>query len=242
VTGVRAIRTIVLGSWAIFFASLWLTGDGARYLGDRTLWVIPFGAIATTAALLGIARRPTPGGTPPSETVGALALLAPIVAVLAVPNAQLGADAAERRAMDPQAAARIARSLPLSSLSYVHILAAAGHPQPGVEPGVRVRLVGFASRRRGTPPGMFQVTRFEINCCIADATALAITVDPPAAAPPDDAWLVVTGPLARRGKEFFIRAETVRTIPPPARPYFKGGQTIALPSNRHGTRPPEPAR
>jgi uncharacterized repeat protein (TIGR03943 family) len=239
----RTARITAVAVWSGFFWIVWLSGDAVRYLGERTLWVVPFGAVATTIALAGLVLRPRSDHQPltPREGLGMLVLLAPIFCVLAVPGAELGASAAERRLIDPKAAAqRVESRGPLSDLSYAHIMAAAGHPQPGVVPGVRVRLKGFAMRRHGTPAGLFQVARFELNCCIADATALSVTVDPPLASPPEDQWIVVVGPLARRGGELIVAAERIDLIDPPKRPYLYQGAEVEVPATRHGTRPPDP--
>lgn len=242
--GARTARILVVGGWSAFFWIVWLSGNAGEYLGERTLWVVPFGAVATAIAVVGLLFQPRSDDQPlqPREGLGMLVLLAPILFVLAVPGADLGASAAERRVLGPEAAARQVKARgPLSEISYAHIMAAAYHPQPGVVPGVRVRLKGFAMRRHFTPAGLFQVARFELNCCIADATALSVSVDPPAAIPPADQWVVVTGPLVRRAGELIVAAESVRLIDPPEHPYLYQGAEVAAPSTRHGTRPPAPA-
>jgi uncharacterized repeat protein (TIGR03943 family) len=239
----RIARALALGSWAVFFGAVALTGEIPRYLGERTAWVVPFGAVITGATAILLLSRGR-SGTPLSrrEAWGMLALLAPILVVLAFPHAELGAAAAERRSTSPGAAARLAKPLsPLSGISYAHIMAAQGPvPQPGTVPGARVRLVGFAMHRPGTARGLFQVARFEINCCIADAMVLYVTVDPPAETPADDTWVVVDGSLARRGRELIVEAATVRATPPPKHPYLRGGVPAEVVPVRHGTRPPDP--
>jgi uncharacterized repeat protein (TIGR03943 family) len=240
----RTARIVTVGIWSTFFWVVWLSGDAGRYLGERTLWVVPFGAFATALALAGLVLQRRSVDTPvhAREGLGMLVLLMPLLFVLAVPDADLGASAAERRVIAPETAARqVAHRGPITELNYAHIMAASAHPQPGVVPGVRVRLKGFAMRRQGTQAGLFQVGRFEINCCIADATALAVTVDPPAEIPADDQWIIVTGPLARRGGELIIEAEKIRLIDPPKRPYLWQGVEADVPSTRHGTRPPDPS-
>lgn len=242
--GARTARIVTVGAWSAFFWVVWLSGDAGRYLGERTLWVVPFGALATALALIGLLlqRGPTDRPLHPREGLGMLVLLTPILFVLAVPNPDLGASAAERRVIGPETAARqVAHRSPISGISYAHIMAASVHPQPGVVPGVRVRLKGFAMRRPGTRPGLFQVGRFEINCCIADATALAVTVDPPARIPDEDQWIIVTGALARRGGELIVDAEKIQLIKPPKRPYLWQGVESAVAPTRHGTRPPDPS-
>jgi putative membrane protein len=252
---VRLSRGLALGAWAAFFTLLWVTGDADRYLGARTTWVVPFGAILTGAtALVLLARGRSGVALSRGEAWGTLVLVAPILAVLTIPHAELGAAAAERRATaSPAVAKRVARSAPpvttgsargpISELSYAHVMAAQGPvPQPGVVPGVRVRLVGFVMRRPGTPPGLFQVTRFFLTCCIADAMPLYVSVDPPGAVPKRDTWVVVTGPLARRGEELIVAAEKVSPISPPTHPYLGPSGPVDVPPVRHGTRPPDPTQ
>ena len=171
-------------------------------------------------------------------------MLVPVLAVLAVPNAQLGASAAERRAVDPSAAARLAASNDNlgPGLSYAYIMAAQDRPQPGVQPGTPVRLVGFVIRRPGTPDTMFQIARFFITCCVADATVLYATVDPPAEAPPRNTWLDLSGTLARRNGQLIVQAEQLHKIAPPQHPYLSAsGAATALPPvrRRHRTTRPQ---
>jgi uncharacterized repeat protein (TIGR03943 family) len=242
---VRISRGLALAAWAAFFTVLWATGEADRYLGARTTWVVPFGAVLTGAtALVLLARGRSGVALSRGEAWGTLTLIAPILAVLTIPHAELGAAAAERRATSPAVAKRLVKSKPrVSGLSYAHVMAAQGPvPQPGVRPGVQVRLVGFVMRRPGTRPGLFQVARFFITCCIADAMPLYVTVDPPQAVPPRDAWVVVSGPLERRRGELIIAAEEVTRIRPPAHPYLGSSGPVDVPSVRHGTRPPDPRR
>lgn len=244
-------RIGALAAWAVFSTLLWLTDGADRYLAERTTWVVPFGALITgAAAILLLARGKSSILRPlaPREAAGILAVVAPIVAVLAVPQGQLGAAAAERRAERAATAPLAVRKMgPLSGISYAHIMATRVHPQPGVKRGVRVRLVGFVMRKAGTPAGMFQVTRFQINCCIADATPLFVTVDPRGVVPPRDAWVEVTGPLEpNAGRvegegEFIVGDALVQRIPPPDKPYLAHGW-IDAPPVRHGTRPPDPTK
>jgi uncharacterized repeat protein (TIGR03943 family) len=243
--GARLARGSVLAAWSVFFTWLWASGETGLYLGSRIAWVVPFGAVVaglSAAALL--ARGPSGAVLSAGEGLAMVVLLTPIVAVLALPQAELGAAAAERRTADIEAATRLARTAPLSRLSYAHLMAAQGDvPQPGVEPGVRVRLVGFVMRRPNTAPGLFQVTRFAITCCIADAMALYATVDPPGPVPARDTWVVVTGPLARVDGELIVKASSVVPILRPEHPYVSAsGLPIAVAPVRHGTLPPKPTK
>jgi uncharacterized repeat protein (TIGR03943 family) len=245
----HAARVTALASWAVFSAVIWLGGDADRFLSERTTWVVPFGAVVTGAAALLLLARGRPAASAPlssREALGLLAILAPIVAVLAVPGAEVGADAAERRLARGSARSAAPPVDPVSGVQYTHIMATYGHPQPGVEEGVRVRLVGFTMVRDGTPPGMFQVTRFELSCCVADATPLFVTVDPRGPVPPQDAWVVVTGELEPRvggfpqEGRFLVGDADVQRIPPPEMPYLTNGRELSAPSVKHGTQPPDP--
>ena len=241
----RLARGSVLAAWTVFFSWLWASGETDLYLGSRMAWVVPFGALVAGVAAAALLARGRSGTVlSVREGLGMLVLLAPILTVLTLPGAELGAAAAERRTADVETATRLARTAPLSRLSYAHLMAAQGDvPQPGVEPGVRVRLVGFVMRRPGTAPGLFQVTRFAITCCIADAMALYATVDPPGAVPARDTWVTVTGALARADGELIVKAASVVPIPRPEHPYVSAsGLPIAVAPVRHGTLPPKPAK
>jgi hypothetical protein len=48
----RIARGGVLALWAIFFVLLWWTGTSGRYLGTRTQWIVPFGAVVLALASL----------------------------------------------------------------------------------------------------------------------------------------------------------------------------------------------
>jgi uncharacterized membrane protein len=44
----RSIRALALVAWAGVFTWLWVSGESVRYLGPRTQWVVPVGAIGLT--------------------------------------------------------------------------------------------------------------------------------------------------------------------------------------------------
>ena len=56
--GARMARIVAVGGWTAFFWVIWLSGDAGRYLGERTLWVVPFGAVATAIAFVGLVLQP----------------------------------------------------------------------------------------------------------------------------------------------------------------------------------------
>src|SRR2546423_13266717 len=97
----RLARGGALAVWAVFFFALWLTGSTDRFLGTRTEWIVPFGAIVLALAVLAYgygylrATRRGPRLTL-REASGLFALLVPLAAVTLVPHAALGSYAAAR--------------------------------------------------------------------------------------------------------------------------------------------------
>ena len=67
----------------------------------------------------------------------------------------------------------------------------------------------------------FQLTRFVITCCVADATISYVTVvDAPPGQVANDDWVRVTGTIYPLGSDILVDAETVVPIPPPDDPYL----------------------
>jgi hypothetical protein len=94
----RTARLAAIAGWASLFVVLWATGASSRYLGARTQWLVPFGAITLVGALVLSARAPRRGaGLRAGEGAGLLLLFVPLVAALLVPHAELGAYAASRK-------------------------------------------------------------------------------------------------------------------------------------------------
>ena len=86
-----------------------------------------------------------------------------------------------------------------------------------------MRLLGFVTRSKDVPAGTFELARFYIACCIADAEAVGVPVDGRALRQgrfAHDTWLEVTGPLERRGKHFVVAADRITRVPTPKQPYL----------------------
>jgi uncharacterized repeat protein (TIGR03943 family) len=219
----RAARALALILWAAFFDWLWLSGEWVRFVGPRTAWVVPFGAILLTlVAGLYLVTGPNAGGDAelPSgrEVGGLLALVAPVLALFVVPAANLGSLAVERkgeRTAPPPA--RASRHAPptLFDVSYASRDAVFAR-QRGIAAGRRVRLTGLVSH---TGRGGFDLARFVTTCCAADAVPYRVRVV--AGAPhEEDRWVEVSGRLDREaGGEFQVRASRVRNVRKPANPY-----------------------
>jgi putative membrane protein len=228
----RAVRALGLVAWGALFGWLWLTGESVRYLGPRTQWVVPVGAVGLTLAAIAYlhATRDTPSSRPrPLEIAGLVALIAPILAAATLAHAQLGSLAASNklssRGIDASALARLA-SKDARGIGFLQLNAAgrdAGLSRElGLEAGKPVRLVGFVS---SDPSGgrPFELSRFYITCCVADAVPVSVHVTKGALRHVRlrrDDWLDVTGVLARGRREWIVRAIRVEHVDAPSNPYL----------------------
>lgn len=226
----RLARALVLALWASFFGYLWASGEMVRYLGPRTYWVVPFGCLtlgAAAAAHLVTLRRGDDAG-PPSrgDLVGIAALMIPVVAVIAVPRAELGALAVSRKATGAGATAGLVAPTPNEgrppSFIDVHFANQSDEYAAtlGIVEGAELSLIGFVSEV-DDPSGKFVLTRFYVSCCAADAIPYSVTVLPPdRAAYPTNTWLEVAGSLERDGDEYRLSADSIETVSQPANPYL----------------------
>jgi putative membrane protein len=228
----RTVRGLGLAAWGGLFGWLWLSGESVRYLGPRTQWVVPVGAVGLTLAALGYlhATRDAPSSRPrPLELAGLVALIAPILAAATLAHAQLGSLAASNklssRGIDPSALARLA-SKDAHGIGFLQLNAAgrdAGlSKELGLAPGTPVRLLGFVS---SDPDGErpFELSRFYITCCVADAVPVGVHVTKGAVRRlrlQRDDWLDVTGLLTRGHREWVVRAVRVEHVDAPSNPYL----------------------
>jgi uncharacterized repeat protein (TIGR03943 family) len=228
----RIARGGVLALWAAFFLALWLTGASARYLGERTEWVVAFGAVVLglAALLYGAATVSARAEATPlslREAVGLLCLLVPLAAVALAPTAALGSFAAGRKDSSIFRTATPKPPADPADLSFLDIRVAEGDEryalEAGVRDGVRVHLTGIAAGPGDGPAGTWALARFYVSCCIADAQAVTVPVDTstlPPRAYPEDEWFSVTGTLDRRGARFVVVADGVTHAERPSRPYL----------------------
>lgn len=242
-------------------AVLFLVGAMALYLGgsDAALAYVKAGLqpllLASGAILIGLGvaaalwhRREQDGHQPHGPRVAWLLALPPLALVLIAPPA-LGAFAASRQATLPpptrqassaEQAAGSADSglfpplLPSSEGAAVPLTLAEymvrDHEAPHTLADVRIRLVGFVTPQEPGGDG-YLLTRFAINCCAADATALKVAIhgDPVPRAP--DTWLEVEGRWQQRtggdpdqpsSDAPLLLAESIRVIKQPSPPYENG--------------------
>jgi uncharacterized repeat protein (TIGR03943 family) len=229
----RGARLAVLAAWAALFVTVWATGSTERFLGPRTHWVAPLGAVLLSAAALAYASGAVRSVQKRSELTtreasGLLVLLVPFAAILLVPHGALGSFAASRKA-DDDYFLRAAPPPPRSpdEIGFLDIRIAEGDglfaAESHIATGVRVQLIGLTTGSTDVPPGTFELARFYIACCVADAMAVEVPIDATAVTTtrmPRDTWLDVTGTLARRGDRFVVEADAIRRVSRPAHPYL----------------------
>jgi uncharacterized repeat protein (TIGR03943 family) len=225
----RLARGLAIALWAVFFWWLWLSGESARYVGPRTAWVVPFGAIALAVVavsyLATIRGRPKVRATA-RDRLGIVAMIAPIIAVGLIPAPFLGALAVHRKD-GARAVAILANGQkpadPGMALS-VYDVAAASYSrdyatQRGVTVGRKAKLVGMVTGQHAD--GSFDISRFRIVCCAADAIPYTVRVNP---AQPittkQNSWVIAVGVLQKAGDgTFSILADHVASDKAPSNPY-----------------------
>jgi uncharacterized repeat protein (TIGR03943 family) len=225
--GRRVATGVVLLAWAGAFWALLLTGRSALYLSSRTSWVIPLGAVLLSVAgigrLLTARGRADPMG--PGEVAGIAILVVPIVILAAAPPASLGSFAVDRRASFASAFFSSSEDISSGELSLADVAGATRVPELMSalvgRAGSQVSFVGFVDRDEGMPADEFQLTRFMISCCVADALTVQVRVTgaPPGQFEPDE-WVRVTGALYPVEREVIVDATSVTSVPRPQDPYL----------------------
>lgn len=230
----RTLRVGVLVLWASFFTYLWLSDAATRFIGPRTAWVVPFGAIVlvlTTVAQ--VFTKPqgdeqSAGGT---EVLGMILLVTPMIALSAVPDAGLGSLAASRKTAGGGIAALtsiLPPDDPNHEISFADIHWASESEEyaiaAGIAEGLEMRLEGFVSGSQ-EGAGRFTLTRFYIACCAADAVPYSVTIEPPEGLGepggyPEDTWLAVSGQLERSGAEYVLVPDSIEAIEAPKDPFL----------------------
>jgi uncharacterized repeat protein (TIGR03943 family) len=225
---VRVVRAAALFGWAGFFVYLWRSGHSVDYVGRRTGWVVPFGAIVLSATALGyLATLRTSGGRrrpSPSEIAGTAALVAPLLVVFMVPSPTLGALAADRKGAGDDA--RRAIPPPGSNndrpISLADIAWAASVPEfrssRGIHEGTVVEFSGLVSE---ASYGSITVTRFQITCCAADAVPYSAQVTGRGVGnqAKKDGWVQVRGTIRLNGDKLTVQSQSVKQIAQPDDPY-----------------------
>jgi uncharacterized repeat protein (TIGR03943 family) len=221
----------------------WLAFSGAVLvlLGAAALWhTFRHGedgdAEPDHTALRGYETVDRPAGAAHEHAHGpgvAWLLVLPLLALLLIAPPPLGAFAAGRQSSAPLQTTQTAYP-PLADpaggavdLTVTEYVFRALYDEDRSLEGGPVRLSGFVT---STEPGAepdYRLTRFTLNCCAADATAISVEVvgDQPRA---EDTWLEIVGQWEPRpgvepgeptAEPPLLRADQVREIDTPSQPY-----------------------
>jgi uncharacterized repeat protein (TIGR03943 family) len=219
----RSVLLLVLGATAVW---LWHSGAALNYVRPGLVpLVLAAGVVLLALGLLGplgLLGTGTGGSAAGSGDgqhhhrgrVGWL-LLVPVLVVLLVQPAALGSYAVSSRTVVPgggnsgfpSLAAPVRGAVPMSMAEFV--TRAVRDPGQSLS-GVRVRLVGFVAPAEGKSGG-YQLTRFVIFCCAADAEALQVVVRGDPVPRARDQWLEVEGTWQPRP----VAADNDVSPPPP---------------------------
>jgi uncharacterized repeat protein (TIGR03943 family) len=225
----RVGGTVVLGAWATLFWFLWLTGRDAFYLSTRTMWVVPVAAVLLTAATLGrliTARAVTAEPLERKELAIMAAMIAPVLLVMILPQATLGTFSAGKRAgFAGTGISTSASDIGSGALTLIDVAAAQTTPDGekalAKRAGESVNFVGFVTRYGDTPADEFELTRYVVTCCVADATVAQVrVVNVTPGAYDDNQWVDVKGTIYPLGREVIVNASSIQTVPRPAKPYL----------------------
>jgi uncharacterized repeat protein (TIGR03943 family) len=158
-------------------------------------------------------------------------LVLPLLALLLIAPPPLGAFAAGRQSARPPVTTQTSYpplpaveegAVPLTMTEYV--FRALYDADRSLE-GAKIRLSGFVTPTE--EPGTYLLTRFTMNCCAADATAVSVEILGDGARPADS-WLEVEGaweprpgvePGTPTTEPPLLRASSVRPIEAPVQPY-----------------------
>jgi uncharacterized repeat protein (TIGR03943 family) len=150
-------------------------------------------------------------------------LLAPIAALLLVAPPTLGSYGVERAGAvnirsGPAVFDRLDRGDGAKSMTLLEYVERAFEHDGASFIGVPVQLTGFVA---GAENGWFQLARYQIACCAADATPVVLRVVGVSGSPPrDDQWVTVTGTFEPGGGDVpRLAATSVVEIDAPNDPY-----------------------
>ena len=164
---------------------------------------------------------------------GVLIVIAPVLLGLLVPPKPLGAAALGNRELNVGGLSSLS---PPSSDDRMGLVAGEknildwlygfqANPDPSAFAGQEATVVGFVYRDERFAGTQFMVSRFTLNCCVADASPVGLVVQwDGAEGLPADSWVKVTGIFEEgefAGKKIpLLIAGNVQPIDQPAQPYL----------------------
>lgn len=240
----RMFQAMIMTALGFFLLQRFWSGQLIIYIHRRFIWLALLAALTLIALAQAMFNNRPPireekdgmlvnREAPRGSGWRLLMMLVPLLLGLFVPVRSLGAEAAESR--------QVSQAVTLTAGSEVKDTVLTMDPgsrsllewlwtfditeDKSTLAGQPVRLEGFVLRNETLPEGQFMVARFIITCCVADASAIGIPVQPPG--DPDSqlsGWIRVEGVMSvaeSAGRETpLILAETIQSIPEPDQPYL----------------------
>lgn len=242
----RTFQALILAALGIFLLAKVMDGRVLLYINQRFVLLVFFAAVGMII-LAQLALRERPGAAnmdAPPEHAGhshaeagdrqgwVLWLVAlPVLIGLLAPERPLGASALSSRGMNitsriaPSEVAQIIEvpSTQRSVLDWIRLFGDA--EDPSIYEEQEADVTGFVYHDARLGENQFMAGRFTITCCVADAVALGMIVEWPAAASlPDNQWVRVRGPVQTvviEGKSIpSILAREIEIVPQPELPYL----------------------
>jgi uncharacterized repeat protein (TIGR03943 family) len=206
---------------------LTVTDTYRRYVkGGLGLWLTIAGIAIVVLGLITLVRavRQSKPGHDHDHRIGVgWLLLAPIAALLLVAPPTLGSYGVGRGAnVNIKSGGGVFKPLkrgaPALDMSLLEFGQRAFDHGGASFRGIPVQLTGFVA---GPAPGGFQLARYEIACCAADAVPVVLRVVGTAGdTPSSDQWVTVTGTFQPGGGDVpQVRATSVAEIAAPNDPY-----------------------
>lgn len=224
------VRFLLLFAWGAFFTWLWFSDEMVRYLGPRTYWVIPFGALTLGAAALAHIPWLRGGGAEPlrrSDLVSGAIVIAPLLLVLAVPRPDLGSLAVSRKASfggGGGPALAVPGAEHDGEVAFIDFYYANESEEYALKAGVVedeiVHLTGFVT---DAAPGRIRLSRFYVSCCAADAVPYSADVvgSSRMSGFEEDQWLRVRGRIATNDAgRYVVEATMIEPVAEPQDPYL----------------------
>jgi uncharacterized repeat protein (TIGR03943 family) len=201
------------------------SGRVFAYIHDRSVWLLVMCVpVLVCLSLAGAWRAHKQAPTRRYASVIAL----PLLLAVALPARSLGSAALSvtPASRDSGVLAGLSEPLNLETHGRVWDLKQLGLVQDRQTDlraldGQRADVLGFVHRPRGGPDNEFVVGRFVVRCCTADAIAFSVPVQYDGSADlVRDSWVEVEGVLSSADR-LVLRAESVRIVPTPERPYLQ---------------------
>ena len=217
-------RNVLLLLTGLFAVWLSLSGAALDFVRPSMRpFVLLAGVVVVLLAVLppgGLLGRSAGSGHDHGTGVAWL-LVAPLLVVILVPPAPLGANAVPARRASgrstggayPPVGAAVDGAVTMSMAEFA---TRALRDRARSLDGIRVRLVGFVTG--GTGDG-YGIARFVIFCCAADAEAVEVVVRDDSGARRTDSWVEVVGVWEPSGDLPVLRAESARAVGKPRKPY-----------------------